>query len=378
MAKQDTPAARPRIMFLITHSAAGGAPEILSNLSEGFARRGYEVLLAALYPPPDGPAQLTASGLDWLYVRDRKPDSPLGGAALFRDLTRFLRHHRPDVILTALPAANVLVPLAARMLAPAPRVIVSHHSPVDTYSPMLRRVEGLTGRLPNVVAAVAVSNAVGRSLDGRSQGYLAKRRTIHNSLPPAVEAQLEDLALWRPDRPDRRELIAIGRLAPQKNCDILVRALARVTDARLTFVGSGPDEPALRALVEELNLGTRVRFLGQRTRAEALELLADSDIFLQPSLFEGHSLALIEASKLGLPLVVSDVPSQVEGVTGPDGKTRGIVVGPRDEIHLAAEIQQLLDDPDHRLDWAEHSRRLGECVRFECTLDAYETMISLS
>jgi glycosyltransferase involved in cell wall biosynthesis len=376
MAKQASWDARPSIMFLITHSAAGGAPEIWSNLAEGFARRGYRVQLAALYPPPNGAAQPTSGGLDWLYVRDRKPGSLLGGAALCHDLARFLRRHRSDVILTALPAANALVPIATRMLAPTPRIIVSHHSPVDTYAPILRRAEGLTGRLPHVVAAVAVSEAVGRSLDGRSQGYLTKRRVIHNSLPPAIEAHLENLALQRADRPDGRELIAIGRLAPQKNCDVIVRALARVADARLTFVGAGPDEPGLWALVDELNLGARVRFLGQRPRAEALELLADSDVFLQPSLFEGHSLALIEASKLGVPLLVSDVLSQVEGVTDSHGKTCGIVVGARDEIRLAAEIQRLLDDPDYRRDWSERSRWLGKGVRFERTLAAYETLIA--
>ncbi|WP_181164579.1 glycosyltransferase [Amaricoccus solimangrovi] len=375
MAKHDPQAARPRVMFLLTHSAAGGAPEIWSNLAEGFARRGYPVRLAALYPPEDEAPQPAAGEHDWLYVRARKPGNPLGGVGLFRDLVGFLRRHAPDVIFTALPAADLLVPLAAQFLPARTRVVVSHHSPVDTYAAPLRAAEALTGRLPRVSAIVSVSEAVGRSLDGRSPAYRARTRVIHNSLPPAIEHHLETLAARRRDRPERRELVAVGRLAAQKNCDILLLALARVRDASLTFVGTGPDEPKLRAMVTELGLDGRVRFLGQRTRTEALDLLADSDVFLQPSLFEGHSLALIEASKIGIPLVVSDVPSQVEGVTGPDGNRCGIVVGARDEVALAAEIQRLLDDPAYRRDWTERARRLGESVRFEKTVAAYEALV---
>jgi glycosyltransferase involved in cell wall biosynthesis len=368
--------ARPRVMFLITHSAAGGAPEIWSNLAEAFARRGYPTELAALYPPLDGASQPTEGDLDWLYVRARKPASLVGGAGLFGDLVRFLRRHRPDVVFTALPAADVLVPLAAQFLPASTRVIVSHHSPVDTYAPALHRAEALTGCLPRVAAITAVSEAVGQSLSDRSARYRAKANVIRNSLPPEIERRLEELALARRTRTDRRELIAVGRLAPEKNCELLLRALARVTDASLTFVGIGPDEPRLREMVDELGLAGRVRFLGQMRRTEALGLLADSDVFLQPSLFEGHSLALIEASKLGVPLIVSDVPSQVEGVTGADGQACGLVVGARDPDALAREIQLLLDDPEYRRTWTERSRRLGEGVRFEKTVAAYEALLS--
>lgn len=362
---------RPKVMFLTSHSAVGGASEIWSNLAVAMARRGYPVRLAAFYPPVAEPRQPVEDGLAWDHVLSRKPASALGGVALFAALLRFLARHKPDVVYTALPAAGVMVPLAAQLLGGRTRVIVSHHSPVDTHGWLSRRFDNFTGRLPCVTAVAAVSEAVGGSLGDRSAAYRAKLRVIHNSLPPAIEGHLAKLARGRIGRVPGRNLIAVGRLAPEKNCGVLLRALARVPDATLTLVGAGPEEAGLRDLADELGIADRVRFPGLMPRTEALSLLADSDIFLQPSLFEGHSLALIEASKLGVPLIVSSAPSQIEGVTGAGGERCGVVVDPHNEVALAMEIRRILDDANRRRDWVERSWTLGRGVSFEGTVSAY-------
>lgn len=361
----------PKVMFLTTHSAAGGASEIWSNLATAMVRRGYRVRLAAFYPPVGEARQPVEDGLDWEHVLRRKPATALGGFALFAALVRFLARHRPDIVYTALPAAGVMVPLAAQLLGGRTKVIVSHHSPVDTHGWLPRRLDNLTGRLPCVAAVAAVSEAVSGSLGDRSAAYRAKLRVIRNSLPPAIEAHLAKLARSRLGRVPGRDLIALGRLAPEKNCGVLLRALARVPDATLTLVGAGPEEARLKRLAEELGIADRVRFAGMMRRSEALALLAESDIFLQPSLFEGHSLALIEASKLGVPLIVSSVPAQIEGVTGPGGELCGIAVDPRDDEALATEIGRILDDADRRRTWVARSWDLGRGVSFEGTVSAY-------
>jgi glycosyltransferase involved in cell wall biosynthesis len=203
--------------------------------------------------------------------------------------------------------------------------------------------------------------------------YRRKRRTIHNALPPAVERLIATLVANKGEgRAPGRKIIATGRLVPQKNYPVLIRAAEHLRDAAIEVVGSGPDEAALRGL----DVGSRVRFLGQCTREAALARLAAADVFVQPSLFEGHSLGLIEAAKFGLPLVVSNVPVQIEGVTAGDGTLCGIAVDPHDAVGLAAVLQKLLDDPDHYRYWADRARTLATWSSFETQLAAYRDLAS--
>lgn len=367
-ARRDGP---PKVLFLLSHSGNGGAQELWMNLAEAFRSRGCRVQLAALYKPDDEEAMPAIGSLDWLYVSERRTSA----ARILPLLMRFLRLNDPDLVLTALPAAGVLTPVAALAAGCKARIIVSHHTPVDTYAPMLNRLDALTGRLAKVGAIVSVSRAVSDSLERRPAGYRSKTSVIRNSLPPALELRLAELAARRGMRSPGRKLMAIGRLAPQKNYPVLLRAMTRVEDAQLTIVGAGPDEQALKGLAQDLRVTDRVRFAGQKSRLDALEMLADCDVFLQPSLFEGHSLALIEASTLGVPLIVSRVPAQVEGVTTSDGAVCGVIVEPQDDEALATEIRRMLDDDAHRADWSRRSAALGANTTFAKTVAAYEALL---
>jgi glycosyltransferase involved in cell wall biosynthesis len=278
-------------------------------------------------------------------------------------------------MFTAMPAANVLAPMTAKLVGAATRIVISHHSQVSTYNRLLNIADRWTGSLSNVQAIVSVSNTVSDSLGGKPHPYRAKRFTIHNALSPRIEQHLQALVTSRGKiQAHGCKVIAIGRLSPEKNYAALVRAAVHLPDVEVRIIGSGPEEAALKALAADLNVTGRVFFVGHRSREEALTLVADADVFVQPSLFEGHSLAIIEAAKLSLPLIVSNVPGQVEGITAPDGTRCGIVVDAHDHERLAFEIRRLLDNPVHYEIWRGLSGRLGSRATFKAMLDAYEQL----
>ena len=374
-AAQRPATARPRkIWFLVTHSNAGGAQEVAANLAESFQARGHEVRLVALFPSA-GAVRAVSAETPWSYVALRRPGSPFGLIGLLRSLTRLLSDGAPDVVFTALPAANVLTPIAVRLAGLSTQVVTTHHSPAETHSPLLNLLDGFTGSLKAVTAVVSVSHTVGRSHDGKPAAYLAKRRTITNALPPQIEQTAARLRAGRgKDGAGRRLVVATGRLAAQKNYPTLIRALLHLPATRLHIIGDGPDEGDLKALARTLGVSARVDFLGFRPRPEALALLAQGDVFAQPSLYEGHSLGLVEAARLGLPLVVSDAPVQIEGVTAPDGEVCGLVVGVHDDVALAGAIARLLDDPDVYRDYVARATRLGETTGWDTMLAAYERL----
>jgi glycosyltransferase involved in cell wall biosynthesis len=107
-------------------------------------------------------------------------------------------------------------------------------------------------------------------------------------------------------------------------------------------------------------------------------LLAAGDVFVQPSLFEGHSVSLIEAAKLNLPLVVSNVPSQIEGITATDGTRCGIAVEVHDDAALAETIQSLLDDSAQLEHWTARARHLAASHTHEKMMAAYRELVGRS
>jgi len=106
-----------------------------------------------------------------------------------------------------------------------------------------------------------------------------------------------------------RKLVFVGRLTPQKGLDVLIKALARarreVPDLRVVMVGDGPEMESLRRLAWRLGQAEAVSFVGWRDDVEAF--LSRAELFVLPSRWEGHPLALMEAMAVGLPAVASDV-----------------------------------------------------------------------
>jgi glycosyltransferase involved in cell wall biosynthesis len=364
-----------RIVLLVSHSTSGGAQEIWANLAEGLRARGHQVMLAALYPG-DSPAQELAPPATWTYAVPERPASLGAKLAMVRDLARLFDGFEADIVFTALPAANVLAPVAATLARRRVRVVTSHHSPSETYNPALNLVDGLTGSLSSVAHIVGVSEAVRRTHQGKPAAYRGKLTTIKNALPPDVEARIARLAKARLGRRTGRQAVAIGRLAEQKNYPVLIRAAVHMPDVVVRIVGDGSEGPALKALAAELGVTDRVQFLGFHPRTETLEILAGGDVFVQPSLFEGHSLALIEAAKLGMPLVVSDAQVQIEGVTGPDGALCGVVVGLHDDRSLAREILRLLDNPVHYAAAVSQATALGAAATYDAMITSYERLMA--
>ncbi|CAN5614740.1 N/A [soil metagenome] len=374
MSDTVTRPARP-ILFAMTHSTAGGLREIWSDIAEGLAARGFAVGRFVFYPPTDAKAE----GVDraaWYHLVEQRPASPIAALRLFVALVRHLRHSRPAAVITAMPATNVLVPLAVTLARVPTRVFISHHSPTGTHNRLLDRLDGWTGGLACVEAAISVSDAVAATLEHKPARYLRKRRTIHNALPERIELLLDAMPRRGELYGRARRIVALGRLTHQKNYPMLVHAMALVPDAQLDIVGGGEDEAALRSLVADLGLEERVRFAGLLGREEALARVASADIFVQVSHYEGHSLALVEAARLALPLIVSDVAVQIEAITARDGTRCGIVVPLGDVAGLARHIEALLSDPRERAAWSGLSRKIADEASHTLMIDRYEKILA--
>jgi glycosyltransferase involved in cell wall biosynthesis len=113
--------------------------------------------------------------------------------------------------------------------------------------------------------------------------------------------------LFRPDsegtcKPGR--ICFIGRLEPQKNLFALLEAV-RGLDVELEIIGDGSQRKALEEAARDKEVNAR--FLGRRLHAELPQHLNAAEIFILPSLYEGHPKTLLEAMACGRPVIGTDV-----------------------------------------------------------------------
>jgi teichuronic acid biosynthesis glycosyltransferase TuaC len=149
-------------------------------------------------------------------------------------------------------------------------------------------------------------------------------------------------------------LITVAHLVARKRHGDVLRALARLPDARYVVVGDGPERAALEALARELGVADRVELRGQLEPAAALAALRAASVFVLPSTEEAFGVAYVEAMAAGLPAV---------GRAGEDGPEEIAALGegmllapPADPDALVQLLAGLLANPEER-------RRLGRAAR---------------
>ncbi|MDY6876433.1 MAG: glycosyltransferase [Chloroflexota bacterium] len=142
----------------------------------------------------------------------------------------------------------------------------------------------------------------------------------------------------------KTRLVAIAAtLKEQKGHRYLIEAMTsivpRYPELHVLFIGDGDLRGELQAQVKRLGMGDRIHFLGNRS--DVPELLAASDFFVLPSLWEGLPMALLEAMATGLPIVATEVSGTVQVMIPNE---TGILVPPGDAQHLAEAIEHIISD----------------------------------
>jgi glycosyltransferase involved in cell wall biosynthesis len=290
-------------------------------------------------------------------------------AALWQ-IWQVLRRVRPDVVHTHTAKAGALGRVAAagynltRRRARRAVVIHTFHGHVfegyfrPSVARIVRRVERALARVTDRI--IAISPGQRSDLVERFHVAPANRVVV---VPLGLD--LEPLAGLARDRSRTRSTgdadavvcAFIGRLAPIKHVDLLIRACARAfaseSHGRLLVVGDGECRAELEALAAQLGVMDKITFAGWQTDLQAL--YAGVDLVALSSLNEGTPVALIEAMAAGCAVVATTVGGVPDVV---DDRRTGRLVAPGDESALARVLAELIAD-------AEQRARLGAAARAE-------------
>ncbi|WP_175412827.1 glycosyltransferase [Streptomyces sp. TRM64462] len=291
------------VLHIITGLGVGGAEQQLRLLLRHLPVRSSVVTLTNPGAVADA---LRADGVPVTHLGMRGNRDL---AALPR-LARLIRRGRYDVVHTHLYRACVYGRIAAR-LAGVRHVVATEHSlgaaqiEGRPLKPGARALYLATERLGT--ATVAVSDTVARRLT--AWGVRPSRlHVVPNGIDAsgfAHDERARDAARRRLGlAPDIFVAGGVGRLAPGKRFDTLIRALAELRgdeDVRLLLVGDGPERPRLEWLARACGVADRVVWAGEVT-GDLPALLAAMDGFVSPSADEAFGLAVVEALAAGLPV----------------------------------------------------------------------------
>jgi glycosyltransferase involved in cell wall biosynthesis len=178
--------------------------------------------------------------------------------------------------------------------------------------------------------------------------------------------------------PARNLIGYVGRIAPSKRIDHIIRALERVRqgvpDARLSIVGAGDraETARLRKIVAQLGLDSAVTFHGRVPMDERDALMRSFDVLALASLREGWGLVVSEAARFGVPSVVYPVAGLVDSVQ--DGRT-GIVVPAEQPQALADGLTRVLSNRALRNELGLQAMRFLEPFTEERFVERFEQVL---
>jgi glycosyltransferase involved in cell wall biosynthesis len=356
------------VVHVIDSLGPGGAENNLVNLLVGGDNSAFEHHVFGLYRDTTLASRLNDAGIPVTMLGG---SGPRAAVSLIAALAPHIRAVDPQVVHTQLVMSDLVGRIA--VLGGAARSMLStlQNRPYDpeaigtefrsaTIARVIRRLDRWLGKRTRT-RYLAVSESVRSSYIRELRIDPEQIDVLYNSVDlghfgsePLSGAERQALRS-RLGLDDVPLLLNVARHTPQKGLNHLIEAMAspvvRASGARLLLVGEGPDTPLLRERMGTLGLENQVSLLGRRS--DVRELMAVSDAFVLPSVYEGLPLALLEALAMGLPVVASDLP-EIREVTTEQGAQ---LVPPCNPERLAEAIAHVLAAPDAGIAAARVGRR---------------------
>ena len=337
-----------RVLHVLSGCTVGGCEQHVLALLTRLNRERFEPWLACFEAEPDEATPMMplfrSAGVRAIDLRARRRTDP---AALWR-FRQLLRRGEFDIVHAHSFRTELGSVLWGRLQGLAPIVVRTVHNVDEFYvSPRYAALSRLSAH--GLDRIVAISDAVAEYLRHEAALPGEKVIRIHYGIDPSPFQPDLPPPSRRPDGdPLRRPTLGVvARLAPQKGHRVLFDALpavrSEIPNVYVRLVGHEELSTAaeLRAYAGERGVADLVTFDG--FRADVSRVMADLDVFVLPSLWEGFGLVLLEAMAAGRPVVASAVGPIPEIVV--DGVT-GLLVPPGDPAALAEATIRLLRDPE--------------------------------
>lgn len=340
------------LMFYINAINGGGAARVIVQLARHFADSGYESILVTSfedesfeYKIPDKVKRIS------IEKEEIKQSAIKRNVSRIVALRKLCKQYKPCALISFMAEPNFRAVLASAGL-PIKNIVSVRNDPKREYA-------GLKGAIVGKFVIPRADGCVFQTEEAKawfSKRFQKKSRVIFNDV---------DKVFFETEYVGGKDIVTLGRLAPQKNQKMLIKAFAAIADrypkTNLRIYGRGVLQDELEELVENLNLTERVRFMGQT--ADASAVLSKAGCFALSSDYEGMPNALLEALAIGVPSVSTDCPCGGPKMLINNGEN-GLLVSVGDEKGFAKALDDLLSD-------SEFAKILGKNAK--CSAQGYKT-----
>ena len=323
---------KKNIAFLVGNLAFGGGERMLWMLMRELTRRGYDISIYSYNE--DWQTQTEFNDVHILKVLPTAKNKLIS----YFELKKTLAEYRPDCIISFSLSLIETAVWAARANG-IPIICSERCDPAEVPDPGKRDIHRLLRRLSFRYASGVVfqTEDVQKYFSKAIQKHsvVIPNPVIDNDLPCYGESDIE------------KKIVSSGRLSPEKNFEMLIRAFAALgnNEYTLTIYGDGPLRTNLEKLIDDLGISSRVFLPGRVERV--VDYIAKGDIFVMPSNHEGMPNSLIEGMAMGLAPVSTDFASGGARALIKNG-VNGFLVPVGDTDALTNVLKDLIDNPNKK------------------------------
>lgn len=333
----------------------------------------YDDYVLSLFFPPRELAKIKKMKLDVIQVMSPGQVGLMGMYAAQRTNAVLVAQHSTDVahyikhypgVVPGLLVLALGMPVTFKFKGKDVKELLKIYRPRLAMSKWgVEIVESLLGMIySRTDAVIALSNKSKKQLEGWQQQYSYDVRLIPTGIDALPEPSRQELAVFRKTygiAEDDEVVLYVGRLAAEKNLDLLIPAIKRVLkvrpNARLLFVGDFEYRETLENKARRSGVGKRITFTGNIPRHSLGVAYAAGDIFAFPSMTDTQGLVLHEAAHAGLPFVIADPDVTQVVVDGQNG-----IVARNNVASFTDAIVTLLSDSKLRKKYGKESKKLAE------------------
>jgi len=345
------------ILYVITTFKKDGPGNVLLNILKNIDRKQFNPIVVCMYK--GGKLEEDIRHLN-IKTFNLNMISPFNGWLDFRaivKLGRLIKQYDVDIIHAHLVRATVYGGFASLFFRKPLMVTVhnmeEHQSKGGLFISLVRKFDRYI--LSQLKIVVCVSKQVKKHLLKYYKLKENKIFVIHNGIDISKYFTQKQNGKLRKEFNISLNTILVGtvaRLHKQKGIKYLIEAAEKVLKKykkiKFIIVGDGEIKEDLLKIISIKNLGKYIIFAGFRT--DIKDILADFDIFVLPSLWEGLPNALLEAMATGLPCIATNVSGNAEVI---NNDVTGVLIPSKDAEMLSKAIEKLI------VSGKEYRKKLG-------------------
>ena len=343
-----------RVVFFIGALGSGGAERVISILTRHLAEAGILVEIVLYYDKE--PFYEIHPDVRITYVERETHSKNLLKNIVW--LRRYFKKHAGQVI--SFLAQYNMVALTAAFGTRIPVIVADRNDPrhIPKQAPV-RMARNLLYYLADRVIVQTQHNKV----------YFSKvlQKKCHIIYNPVDLGDKKGIAL---NTPKKDRIVSVARLMKQKNQLMLLDAFAQIKtefpDYTLTIYGEGPFREELQKKIDCLGIGEYVDMPGQVQNV--FDCIADAELFVLSSNFEGMPNALIEAMCVGLPVISTRVSGATDLI---EDDKNGLLTDVGDTKKLANSMKRMLADAELRQQCAQNAIALNERLHTEKIIEQW-------